>query len=123
MAKTDSKPYSFRLKRDAGYALDDLVERWGCNQTAAVERALTEMRDLVAVGGEILAATSSAVPGVRAGITEKVVEFPFHPKCAHCGRNFGAYNRTLLICPGCKGENHYGEPRNCNECVLRQGGA
>lgn len=89
------------------------------------------LRELMGLDGESeprvsspVVANSAQIAGVERGVVAQgAVEFPFHPKCDHCGENFGAYNRSLRTCSGCKAANHSGDPRNCDECVLRQGGA
>jgi hypothetical protein len=40
MVKTDSKRLNVRLRRPVAFALEELAERWGVSQTAALERAI-----------------------------------------------------------------------------------
>jgi hypothetical protein len=42
MAKTDSKRLNVRLRTLVAFALKELAERWGCSQTAALERVVLE---------------------------------------------------------------------------------
>jgi hypothetical protein len=60
----------------------------------------------------------SARPFSPSAEVEKTTEqFPFHPKCAHCGENFGAWNRNATICMDCKAARHGGDPRDCVQCA------
>jgi hypothetical protein len=66
---------------------------------------------------------TSRLPAIPAGLPPIEVsqfeseKFPFHPKCAHCGENFGAWNRNATICIDCKAARHGGDPRDCVQCA------
>lgn len=119
---------TFRFEDGTRKAIADLlVMKYGRDKTEVVSKAIVEMRDIVAGGGEVpegvRVVSEKAVIKVGELAAEKAVEFPFHPLCKHCGENFGAFNRLASLCSDCKKERHIGEPRDCPECNLGGTGA
>lgn len=89
-----------RLRDDAKLALEDLAERWGCSQTAVVERAIQEAHK--GAGNEKKAEQEES-------------RTPPNCTCLHCGERFvGAKYAT--ICPSCRGRSHQNLPVNCEAC-------
>lgn len=120
MAKTDSRPFSFRFKVDVGFMLEDLAARWQCSQTAAAERAILEAHESPIstelasftpnVGGAFVMpspqTSPASIPGVQVGPKSK---------CDHCGQMRAP--RRVPLCTVCANAGHIGEPRNCGECT------
>ncbi len=64
--------------------------------------------------------TPSVVPSTfapRAEVEKTAEQFPFHPRCLHCGENFGAWNRNASLCTDCKVARHSGDPARCDVCT------
>jgi len=130
MVKVNSRAVSFRLKEEARWALEDLAERWGLTQTAAVERAIRDAHG----GGDVVDRTTGEVlreavsvqyvdpttkPGVSRGMPEKREEAraaAFQVLCQHCGKKFGAESRRETTCAECGEKEHRGTRYDCETC-------
>ncbi len=111
MAKLESKRLNIRIRRDVAWQLEALAEKEGISQTEVIERAI------LAAGG--LARVTPVAPVVEVR-PEPQEEFPFHPRCLHCGEVFGSRIRSATTCGECKRSHHAGEPRNCDVCTAGQ---
>lgn len=115
--------YRDRAKLDIGQVASrlDLV-------VAGMQRIEDKVVELLASGMSIVEAPAAPKPPFDAvrdlvAAVPGATEFPFHPTCNHCGETFGAFNRFASVCSPCKKLRHVGDPRNCDECILKQGGA
>ena len=135
MVKNNVKAVSFRLKAEIGWALEDLAQKWGCSQTAALERCIQQAAgnsvSAILPGNSIIRERESEavagfdpskIPGVRTGAA--VGGFPCTCKHTGCqGRKFTGRTRWATMCDGCDEKGHKGEPRECVECYNDRGPA
>lgn len=120
-----SKRINMRLKTTVRFMLEDLSMRWKCTETAAMERAILQAHEspFPGVGLAHVVPLQQQTNEISASIarhqaqSSSVPETPFHPRCLHCGENFGAWNRNASLCPDCKEKHHAGDPANCPTCT------
>ncbi len=93
----------------------------GGTKTEVVKRAILEAKERL--DGEAFTPNVGAAFVMPSPPPAAAVEYPFHPKCDHCGETFGAWNRWARLCSECKRGGHGGETRECSVCGLAGTGA
>ncbi len=120
------KTFNARFEKEVFWAIAELVAgKYGRDKTEAVSRAILEAKERLGESSPVwtIGGLTGKVSIPVVSDAPKAEEWPFHPRCEHCGENFGAFNRHARLCPECKRGRHIGEPRDCPACQERGTGA
>jgi hypothetical protein len=98
------------VESGADERLDEVLEH-----LRALPQTFQEAMDEYKARKTTTSVVASTLPAPKQGIQEE--ELPFHPRCLHCGENFGAWNRNASLCTDCKVARHSGDPARCDICT------
>lgn len=111
-----------RLRNEARFALEELAERFGCSQTAVVERLVIAAhagRQAEGVNWATMESSGVAATRVPELETPEPVGRGYLP-CRHCGVDGLIHPKTSpwRACPGCQRDGHMNFA-DCMKCARR----